>query len=82
VNNTTGRRFARYIALPAVSVGILGGAALGMAGMANASTTATPPAPRVGIVATHQTRATPSTTLSPGQWHRHHNTVALQLAGE
>ena len=32
---------ARYIALPIVSAGILGGAALGLAGMANAATTIT-----------------------------------------
>ena len=29
--------FARYFALPIVSAGIIGGAALGMAGMANAA---------------------------------------------
>ena len=32
---------ARYIALPIVSAGIIGGAALGLAGMANAATTTT-----------------------------------------
>jgi hypothetical protein len=35
---STTRRFARYIALPTVSAGILGGAALGLAGIANART--------------------------------------------
>ena len=35
------RSFARYIALPIVSAGILGGAALGLAGMANAATVTT-----------------------------------------
>jgi hypothetical protein len=35
---TITHRFRRYIALPAVSAGVIGGAALGMAGMANAST--------------------------------------------
>ena len=35
--NTT-RRLARYIALPAVSAGVIGGAALGLSGTANAST--------------------------------------------
>ncbi len=35
---TITRTLARYIALPAVSAGILGGAALGLAGMANAGT--------------------------------------------
>jgi hypothetical protein len=32
------RTFGRYIALPIVSAGIIGGAALGLAGMANAAT--------------------------------------------
>ena len=31
------RSFARFIALPIVSAGVLGGAALGLAGMANAA---------------------------------------------
>jgi hypothetical protein len=38
-NTTTARRMARYIALPLMSAGIIGGAALGMAGMANAAPT-------------------------------------------
>ena len=32
------RSLARYIALPAVSAGVLGGTALGLGGMANAGT--------------------------------------------
>lgn len=53
-------RIARCIALPAVSAGILGGAALGLAGMANAGTYPThDPSPRPGIV------ATPNTTNHP-----------------
>ncbi len=42
--NTTIERFARYIALPAVSAGIIGGAALGLAGAANAATYSAPSA--------------------------------------
>ena len=38
-NTTITRRMARYIALPIMSAGIIGGAALGMAGMANATPT-------------------------------------------
>jgi hypothetical protein len=41
----TSRRFARYIALPAVSAGIIGGAALGLAGAANAATNTLRPSP-------------------------------------
>ena len=48
---TITRTLARYIALPAVSAGILGGAALGLAGMANAGTYSYTPSPRPGIVA-------------------------------
>lgn len=44
-NNTFSRRMARYIALPIMSAGIIGGAALGMAGMANATTSTTPNGP-------------------------------------
>ena len=39
------RTFARYVALPIVSAGIIGGAALGMAGMANAATQTQPSGP-------------------------------------
>lgn len=64
-------RFARYIALPAVSAGILGGAALGLAGMANAGTYSYEPTPRPGIVATPNTIARPPVVVIPR--HRHHD---------
>jgi hypothetical protein len=67
---TTTRRFARYIALPAISAGILGGAALGLAGMANAGTYSYQPTPRPGIVATPNTIATPPVIVIPR--HRSH----------
>jgi len=67
----TTRRFARYIALPAISAGILGGAALGLAGMANAGTYSYQPTPRPGIVATPNTVATPPVIFIPR--HRSHN---------
>jgi hypothetical protein len=44
-NNTIANRIARYIALPVVSAGIIGAAALGMAGMANAATPTEPHGP-------------------------------------
>jgi hypothetical protein len=60
-------RFARYIALPAVSAGIIGGAALGFAGMANA---ATYDAPSPSIVATPTVKAHPAPNAQPGHhWH-------------
>jgi hypothetical protein len=64
------RSFTRYIALPAISVGILGGAALGMAGMANAATSVGSD-PWPVIVATPQVRAHPAPEAQPG-WHGHH----------
>jgi hypothetical protein len=80
---TTTRRLARYIVLPAVSAGILGGAALGLAGIANAGTYPThDPSPRPGIVATPNTVARPPVTVMPGKrWHRHHIVIEMP-AGE
>jgi hypothetical protein len=71
------RRFARYIALPAVSAGILGGAALGLAGMANAGTYSYEPTPRPGIVATPNTIARPPVVVIPG--HRWHHGFAFDV---
>jgi hypothetical protein len=68
---TTTRRFARYIALPVISAGILGASALGLAGMANAGTYSYEPTPRPGIVATPNTVARPPVVVIPG--HRHHH---------
>jgi hypothetical protein len=68
---TITRSFARYIALPAISAGILGGAALGLAGMANAGTYSYQPTPRPGIVATPNTIARPPVIVIPR--HRHHD---------
>ena len=56
---TTTRNFARYIALPVVSAGILGAAALGLAGMANAGTYSYQPTPRRA--------SSPPRTRSPGR---------------
>jgi hypothetical protein len=65
--NTTTRRFARYFALPIVSAGIIGGAALGLAGTASAADTdVKPPA----IVATPDVKAHPAPEAVPGgRWH-------------
>jgi hypothetical protein len=68
---TITRSFARYIALPAISAGILGGAALGLGGMANAGTYSYQPTPRPGIVATPNTIARPPVIVIPR--HRHHD---------
>ena len=83
MNTTIARSFARYIALPAVSAGILGGAALGLAGMANAGTYSYEPTPRPGIVATPNTIARPPVVVMPGhRWHHQHGLVIELPAGE
>ena len=60
----------RSFALPAVSAGILGGAALGLAGVASAGTYSYQPTPRPGIVATPNTIARPPVVVIPR--HRSH----------
>ncbi len=83
MTTTITRSFARYIALPAVSAGILGAAALGLAGMANAGTYSYEPTPRPGIVATPNTIARPPVVVMPGhRWHRDHGLVIDLPAGE
>ncbi len=62
---------ARYLALPIVSAGILGGAALGLAGMANATATTTQNGSHTAIVATPDTYARPAPSALPG-WRFHH----------
>jgi hypothetical protein len=65
-NTTFTARIARYIALPIVSAGIIGGAALGMAGMANAATMTDP-----GHSYSPAVKAHPAPSAAPG-WHNHH----------
>ena len=70
--NTT--RFARYFALPIVSAGIIGGAALGLASTASAADTdVSPPA----IVATPDVKAHPAPEAMPG-WRWHHGIYQLE----
>ena len=66
---TATRTFARRLALPVISAGILGGAALGLAGLANAGTYSYQPEPRPGIVATPTVIARPPVVII----HRHNN---------
>lgn len=62
------KNITRMIALPIVSAGILGGAALGLAGMASAQTQA-PQGP--GYSYSPQTTAHPAATQQGG-WQAHH----------
>jgi hypothetical protein len=75
-------RFARIIALPALSATILGGAALGLAGVASAGTYSYEPTPRPGISAGPVVKAHPPAGATPGaRWHREHNRFAIDLSG-
>ncbi len=65
----TKNMIARYIALPVVSAGIIGGAALGLAGMANAATSTEPTGP--GHSYAPSVKAKPAPEAKPG-WHNHH----------
>jgi hypothetical protein len=65
------RSFARYIALPIISAGVLGGAAVGLAGMASAATVTTETSTGSAIVASPDTYAKPAPSALPG-WRHHH----------
>jgi hypothetical protein len=74
-------RFARYIALPALSAGIIGGAALGLAGAASAGTYSYQPVPRPGISSGPVVKAQPPAGATPGaRWHREHHR-GIDLSG-
>ena len=82
MTTTIVRSFARYIALPAVSAGILGAGALGLAGMANAGTYPThDPSPRPGIVATPNTIARPPVVVIPGHWWHNDRGLVIDFSG-
>ncbi len=71
MNTNIARTFARYIALPVVSAGVIGGAALGLAGMANAATVTTETSTGSAIVSSPDTYAKPAPSALPG-WRHHH----------
>jgi hypothetical protein len=72
--STNTRRFARYFALPIVSAGIIGGAALGLSGAANAATT---DVQQPNTIATPSVKAHPAPNAMPG-WRWHHGVYHLQ----
>jgi len=82
MTSNTARRFTRLVALPIPSAGIIGGAALGVAGPAAASNNDRNQqneqiqhdlTPRTGIVAVPQTTAAPSVGFMPRSSSRHHH---------
>jgi hypothetical protein len=75
MNTNITRTFARYFALPIVSAGIIGGAALGMAGMANAATQTQPSGP--GHSYSPVVKAHPAPEAQPG-WHNNHGPAKIQ----
>lgn len=68
-NNTMTARIARYIALPAIAAGIIGGAAIGAAGMANAAPRIDPSGP--GNKFGPSVTAHPAPGVDPGWYHNH-----------
>jgi hypothetical protein len=66
--------FARIIALPIVAAGIIGGAALGLAGAAGAATT---DGQQPNIVATPSVKAHPAPDAMPG-WRWHHGVYHVE----
>jgi hypothetical protein len=66
---TITRTFARYFALPIVSAGIIGGAAIGVAGMANATTQTQPTGP--GYSYAPSVKAHPAAGPKPGHGVNH-----------
>lgn len=70
--------FARYIALPIVSAGILGGAALSLAGAAGATTTVNQNGGSVSIVTSPDTYAKPAPNAIPG-WYHHRGIGTLDM---
>ena len=74
---TIARNFARYIAVPAM----IGGAALGLAGMANAATTGQAPT-GPGYSYSPTVKAQPAPTAKPG-WHNNHGPAYIaHLTGQ
>ena len=61
--------FARYLALLFIGGSAIGGAAVGLAGMANAATVTTPTGP--GYSYAPSVKAKPAPEATPG-WHNHH----------
>ena len=64
-------KLTRIVALPIVSAGIIGGAALGFAGMANAQAIGGQDPTGPGYSYSPQTHAHPAPTAKPG-WHGNH----------
>ena len=71
MNNNTASRICRFVALPVVAGGIIGGAALGFAGAAGA-TAADNTDVRSSVKATPQVLAPSAPQVVPGSWYHRH----------
>jgi hypothetical protein len=75
-------RITRILALPALAAAILGGATVGVAGLANAGTYSHQPSPRPGIVVGPSVTAPPPAEAHPGaRWHRERHRHHIDLSG-
>jgi hypothetical protein len=63
--------FARYLAMLVVGGSLIGGAAVGLAGMASAATATEPTGPGYSYAPSVKAQPAPDHTLSPGWCHRH-----------
>lgn len=70
MNTNITRRIVRSFALPVLSAGVIGTAALGLAGVANAGTYTQP---QPGVVAAPSVKAHPAPSAMPGT--HHHNRI-------
>ncbi len=71
--------FARYLTMLVVGGSILGGAAVGLAGMASAATPTEPTGP--GYEYAPSVKAHPAPNQAPG-WHNHHGVWHIQSLGK
>ena len=74
-------KIARMIALPIVTAGIIGGAALGLAGMANAQSLGGQEPSGPGNSFSPNTYAHPAPTVRPGWHHNHGPAYIAHLTG-
>jgi hypothetical protein len=73
--NTVTSRFARYFAMTVASAGIIGGAALGLAGAASATTSTPPTGP--GHSYAPSVKANPAPAAKPG-WRNHRGVTHVE----